>query len=82
MLRNHREGGTCATLLASVIMTVMVPEVFMVVLGTEQVTPTRELDGVQEKDTSPLKLFCGATVTFTPAELPGCKETLAGLAVS
>jgi hypothetical protein len=59
--------------------TVVVPEVFTVVAGTEQVTPTSP-ETEQEKLTLPLKLLCGATVTVAVADVPVCMLTVAGLA--
>ena len=72
--------------LVAVIVTVVLPEVLTVVLGTEQeITLEMLLDTAHEKETGPLKLFTGATETLTVAVtglVPGGSETLAGLAVN
>ena len=62
--------------------TVVLPEVFTVVLGTEQVTLADKLDATeQEKDTVPLKFFIGATVMVELPDVPGATWRVAGLAV-
>ena len=59
-------------MLAAVIVTVTVPDVFTVVFGGKlQVTFVRELATEQLKDTGPVKLLCGVTVTVDVPELPG-----------
>jgi hypothetical protein len=54
-MRRIRSGATA--LLAAVMVTVVEPEVVTVVLGTEQVTPTKVLATEQENDTVPVKFL-------------------------
>jgi hypothetical protein len=50
--------------------TVVVPDVFNVVLGTEQVTPVKTPCTEHVTDTDPVKLLCGVTVTAAVADVP------------
>jgi hypothetical protein len=68
-LRKLRQKGAPAVLDA-VIVTVVVPEVFTVVLGTLQVTPAKVLATVQEKETVPLKPRIDPTLMVAVVELP------------
>ena len=56
--------------LDAVIVTVVVPDVLTVVLGTLQVTPDRVLGTVQEKATVPVKPRIEPTVMVAVAEVP------------
>ncbi len=75
-LTGGRLRGDCGTggvlaLLAAVIVTVVVPDVFTGEFGTLQVTFGRELATEQVNVTFPVKLLCGVTVTVAVPELPG-----------
>jgi hypothetical protein len=64
-----RHQGVLAVLDA-VIVTVVVPDVLTVVLGTLQLTPAKVLGTVQEKETVPLKPRIGPTLIVAVVELP------------
>jgi hypothetical protein len=68
-LRKLRQKGAPAVLDA-VIVTVVVPDVLTVVLGTLQLTPGKVLGTVQEKETVPLKPRMAPTVMVAVVELP------------
>ena len=57
-------------MLDAVIVTVVVPDVLTVVLGTLQLTPAKVLGTVQEKETVPLKPRIGPTLIVAVVELP------------
>jgi hypothetical protein len=65
----RRHSGALA-LVAAAIVTVVLPEVFIVVDGIEQVTFAKALDTEHLNDTDPLKLFSGAMVIVAVSELP------------
>ena len=67
---NLRHQGTPA-LLEAVMVTVVVPDVFTVVVGSAHVTPDRLLGTLQAKDTVPENPRIEPTVIVEVLELPG-----------
>lgn len=68
-IRNRFQTGVRAVA-ATLMVIVVVPDVFKVVLGMEQVTSNSSLGTEQVNDTGPAKLFCGVSVMVAVAELP------------
>ena len=79
-LWNLRQKGVRA-LLAAVMVTVVLPEVVTVVLGTEQVTFTRELETAQLNETVPVKFLYGLTLIVAVPEAPGWTVSVVGFDV-
>lgn len=61
--------------------TVVLPEVVTVVLGSEQVTSANALETEQLKETVPLKFLYGLTLIVAVPEVPGWMVSVVGLDV-
>ena len=77
-LWNRRNRGACAVL-AAVIVSVVLPVVVTVVLGSEQVTLARELETAQENETTPVKFLDGLTLIVAVPVVPGWILSVVGL---